>query len=60
MRPAASLAALFAVLSATTLVLGALGAFENAPGVWTEGWQTLVVVHGALALLLGYYVTRSS
>lgn len=60
MRPATTLAALFATLSVATLVLGVLGAFQNAPGVWPEGWPTLVVVHAALAALLGYYVAKTN
>lgn len=60
MRPAATLAALFAVLSVTTFLLGVLGLFEGAPGVWPEGWPVLVVVHALLAGLLGYYVTKTS
>lgn len=59
MRPAAKLAALFAVLSVTTLVLGLLGVFADAPGVWPEGWPTLVLVHAVLATLLGYYVAKT-
>lgn len=60
MRPAATLAALFATLSVVTLVLGLLGVFENAPGVWPEGWRVLVLVHAMLAGLLGYYVSKTS
>lgn len=60
MRPAVTLTALFATLAVTTLVLGVLGAFENAPGVWPEGWTILVVVHAVLAVLLSYYVTKTN
>lgn len=60
MRPAAKLAVLFAVLSGATLVLGVLGLFDGAPGVWSTAWQTVVVVHAALAVGIGYYVAKSS
>lgn len=59
MRPAKLLAGLFGLLSATTLVLGVAGVFDNAPGVWPEGWPTLVVLHAVLAVLLGYYVLKT-
>lgn len=59
MRPAETLTALFATLSVATLALGLLGVFENAPGVWPEGWRVLVVIHALLAGLLGYYVLKT-
>ncbi|WP_114577230.1 hypothetical protein [Saliphagus sp. LR7] len=59
MRPAATLTGLFAVLSVTTLVLGVLGAFENAPGVWPEGWPVVVIIHALLAGLFGLYTTKT-
>lgn len=60
MRPAATLAGTFATLSVVTLLLGLLGVFENAPGVWPEGWRVLVLVHALLAGSLGYYVVKTS
>lgn len=59
MRPAAMLTGLFAVLSVTTLVLGVLGVFSNAPGVWPEGWPVVVVIHALLATLFGLYTTKT-
>jgi hypothetical protein len=60
MRPAHVLAAIFTVLSVTTLLFGLAGIFENAPGVWPEGWPTLVVVHALLAGAIGYYAVKTS
>ncbi|QIO24525.1 hypothetical protein [Haloarcula sp. JP-L23] len=60
MRTPTTLATLFAVLSVTTLLLGVLGLLEGAPGVWPEGWPVLVVVHALLAVILGYYVMKTS
>lgn len=60
MRSSTTLAILFAALSFTTLFLGILGLFEGAPGIWPEGWPVLVVVHALLAVILGYYIVKTS
>lgn len=60
MRPAHTLTVLFTVVSVTTLILGLLGTFENAPGVWPNGWPTIVVVQALLAGAVGYYAAKTS